>query len=167
MSDEKVIEYDHGSSLSFVNSLETMCGLMSGFVFAGITVIIGTFTEPPTLISQVILFILSQVMGMFIMALWELHYMNILVCLQSPKLIIPNYPDRWRIVNTLIGAGSFLEMFSINLMFLLKDLKLLFALSTCTALFGFAFMNLRRWKHLKEKIDERRKRNAVKLEKLK
>jgi len=167
MSNEKVIEYDHGSSLSFVNSLETICGLMSGFVFAGTTVIIGTFTGPPTLLSQVILFILSQTMGMLMMALWELHYINILVCLQSPKLIIPDYPERWRVVNTLITVTSFLMMFSINLLFLLKDLTLLFALSTCISVFAFALMNFRRWKPVREKINERMKGNTVRLEKLK
>jgi len=167
MSNEKVIEYDHGSSLSFVNSLETICGLMSGFVFAGTTVIIGTFTGPHTLLSQVILFILSQTMGMLMMALWELHYINILVCLQSPKLIIPDYPERWRVVNTLITVTSFLMMFSMNLLFLLKDLTLLFALSTCISVFAFALMNFRRWKPVREKINERMKGNTVRLEKLK
>ncbi len=137
MSDEKIIEYDHGSSLSFVNSLETMCGLMVGFVFTGTIMVLSTSGEPFTLLSQVVLLIMSAAMGMFYLALWELHSMNVLTCLHSPKLIIPAYPARWRVVNTVLGLGSFLELLSVNLLFWLKGLTGLFVVSMCFAVSGF------------------------------
>lgn len=165
MSDEKVSEYDHGSSLSLVGSIETICGLLAGFTFTGTIVVLTGIEEPITLLAQVVLFILWSAMGMFTVALWELHFMNLLVCLQSPKLIIPNYPNRWRVINTLIVAGSFLEMFSINLLFLLNNLRLLFALSTCIDVFSFVFMNFYRFKPLKEKMEEDMEKRRVSKEK--
>jgi len=155
MSNEKTIEYDYGSSISFVSSIETICGLMGGFVFSGIIVILTTLEDPSILLSQIALFILSQAMGMFTMAIWELHYLNILVCAKSPQPIIPNYPARWRIINTYITAGSFLEMISIQLMFLLKDLTILFVLSSCSSVFGFIMMFHKRRKLVKTRSNEK------------
>lgn len=153
MSDEKAIEYDFGSSLSFVNSLESICALMAGFVFTGTTVVLSTLVEPVTLLTQAVLFILSAAMGVFTGALWELHNTNILVCLQSPKLIIPNFPAKWRLINTYIFAGSLLEQVSINLLFLLRNMRELFALNTCISVLFFALMYFYSFRPLKEKME--------------
>jgi hypothetical protein len=154
MRDEKPMEYDHGSSLSFVNSLQSICALMAGFVFTGITVVLATLAEPVPLLTQAILFTLLVAMHMFSFAMWELHLVNVLTCLHSPKPIIPNYPARWRVINTLIIVGSLLELFSVNLLFLLRDLRELFALSMGVSVPLFALLCYR-WKPIKEKLDER------------
>jgi len=154
MSDEKPIEYNHESSLSFINSLESICALMAGFVFTGTTVVLASLAEPITLLTQVVLFILSVAMVVFSFSVWELHLVNILTCLQSPKPIVPNCPERWRVINTLIIIGSFLELFSVNLLFLLKDLRELFVLSMCFDVPIFA-LRFYRWRSVKAKLDER------------
>lgn len=161
VSDERAIEYDHGSSLSFVNSLESICGIMAGFVFTGTTVVLSTLVEPVPLLSQVTLFTLSTAMGMFDLALWELHGINVLTCLHSPKLIIPYYPNRWRIVNTLIGVGGFLELLAVNLLFLLKNMRELFILSMFCAIVSFVWIHYR-FRHVLEKHLQRLERYIAK-----
>lgn len=101
MSGEEVIKYDVESSLSFVTSLQTIFGIMAGFVFTGTTVVLSTLGEPVTFLSQLVLFVLFCAMVMFTTAMYELHLVSNLVSWQSPKQIVPLYPARLRIINTL------------------------------------------------------------------
>ena len=151
MSDEKDIEYDYGSSLSFIGSLQTICGLLGGFAFTGITIVLA-LGDPRLLLSQVVLFILSTAMGMFLAALFDLNALNNLVCLHSQKPIIPIYPARWRRINIYMTLSGFSISMSVNLMFLLKNLIPLFTLSTSTSLIHFIWGYLKSWKPVEKEL---------------
>lgn len=49
MSDEKEVEYDYGSSISFIGNLQTICVLLGGFAFTGITIVL-TLGDPVSLL---------------------------------------------------------------------------------------------------------------------
>lgn len=151
MSDKKTIEYDHQSSLSFNGNLQTMCTLFGGFAFTGITIILtsGDLSAP---LSQFILFMLYMAMGMFIGAVLELNNMNSLVSLHSPKPIIPLYPERWRRINFFITVGNAAILISVALMFLLKNLQILFVLSIGVGVFWFIWNYFRGWKPVEEEL---------------
>lgn len=151
MSDEKVIEYDYGSVISFLGNLQSICVLFGGFAFTGITIVL-TLGDPSTPLAQIILFVMYMGMGMFIGAVYELNNISNLVSMQSPKPIIPIYPARWRRINLLMSVAGFAIQFSINLMFLLKNLIELFVLSTCITAFWFIWGYLRGWKPVEKKL---------------
>ena len=151
MSDEKVIEYDYGSVISFLGNLQSICVLLGGFAFTGITIVL-TLGDPITPLSQIILFIMYMGMGMFLGAVYELNNINNLVSMQSPKPIIPIYPARWRTINTLMSVGGFAIQFSVNLMFLLKNLIPLFVLSLGITVFWFIWGYLRGWKPVEKEL---------------
>jgi len=114
-----------------------------------------TLGEPSTLLSQIILFVLYNGMGMFVGAVFELNNMNNLISLQSPKQIIPIYPVRWRTINILMTLGNFAIQLSITLMFLLKNLIPLFVLSTGIMIFWFLWGYLRSWKPIEKELRRR------------
>ena len=151
MSDGNSIDYDYESSLSFVGNLQTMCVLFGGFAFTGITIILA-LGDPSTLLSQSILFMLYMAMGMFIAAVLELNNMNNLVSLHSPKPIIPIYPERWRRINSFITVGNVAILFSVALMFLLKNLQILFLMSIGVGAFWFIWNYFRGWKPVEEQL---------------
>ncbi len=151
MSDEKVIEYDYGSVISFLGNLQSICVLLGGFAFTGLTIVL-TLGAPVTLLSQIILFIMYMGMGMLLGAVYQLNNINNLVAMQSPKPIIPIYPSRWRTINILMSVGGFAIQFAINLMFLLKELIPLFVLSTGVTVFWFVWGYFRGWKPVEEKL---------------
>ena len=151
MNTEKEVEHDYGSSISFLASIQQMCALFGGFAFSGITIVI-TLGDPSTLLAQIILFIMFMSMGLFMGAVYELNNMKNLVCLDSPKQIIPIYPARWRRINTLMSIGGWAIQFSINLMFLLRNLIPLFILSIGITLFWFVWGYLRGWKPVEEEL---------------
>ena len=155
MSDEKNIEYDYQTTISFLGNLQSICVLMGGFAFTGITLII-TLGEPFNSLSQIVLFIMYMGMGMFLGAMYELNNISNLVSMTSVKQIIPIYPTRWRRTNLLMSIGGFTIQFSINLLFLLKNLIPLFVSSLCIAVFWIMWGYLRGWKPVEEKL--RRKR---------
>ena len=146
------IEYDHKSSVSFVIGLQTVCGLLAGFAFTGILVILTRLGEPSALLSQIVLVSLNFAMDFFLMALFELHLLNILTSLNSPKAIVPINPHRWRIINRYIFFGSFLLLASIPVLFLFKNLILLFVLSICWATLGYVWFYFYRWKPVYQKL---------------
>ncbi len=153
MSEEKAVEYDHTSSVSFVNGLQTACGLMAGFAFTGILVVLTGLGDPSALLSQIALAILDLGMIMFLRALFELHLLNVVTCMRSPKPIIPIFPEslpRWRIINRYLLVGSFLVTISIPVMFLLKNLTVLFVLALCLAILGNVLFYFRSWLPVKK-----------------
>lgn len=154
MSEKTNIEYDYESSISFLGNLQTICSLFGGFAFTGITLII-TLGEPAIPLLQVILFILYMSMGLFTGAVSEVNNIQNLVSLHSPKQIIPIYPARWRTVNMLMTIGNFAIHFSITLMFLLKNLPILFVASLGITVFWFSWGYLRGWKPIEKELRRR------------
>jgi hypothetical protein len=134
----------------------TICCLMDGFAFTGIIAFL-TSGDSSTLLSQVILFILFMGMNLLLGALFFLLKINILVSMQSYKPIVPNYPSQWRIINTFMTVGNWGITFSVPLMFLSKNLIMLFVLSTMIAVSFFIWGYLRNFKPILE--EARRKRN--------
>jgi hypothetical protein len=149
---ERNVEYDHKSSVSFVIGLQTICGLMAGFAFTGILVILTRLGDPTALLSPIVLVSLNFAMDFFIMALFELHLLNILTSLESQKAIVPINPSRWRIINRYIFLGSFLLLASIPVLFLFKNLILLFVLSISWAVLSYILFYSYRWKPVYQKL---------------
>jgi len=147
MSGEKAVEYDYGSCIAFVTGLELACGLMAGFAFTGTVVVLTSLGDPSTFLSQLSLAIMYFAMTMFLQALFELHFLNITTSVQSPKPIIPRSGPLagWTAINRNMFVGSFLVMASIPVMFLLKNLVILFALSICFAVLGNLLFYFRSW----------------------
>lgn len=156
MSKKKSIEYDHKSSISFLGTMQTICGLMAGFAFTGMIVALTGMGTPSTLISQFVLAILFSAMTIFLIALFELHLLNLLISTHSPKQIIPLYPDRNRRIQNLLIAGVFLVTFSISVMFLLRNLIMLFILSICATILGYIWFYFNRWKPIIEKLKSKK-----------
>jgi len=149
---EENIEYDHKSSVSFVIGLQTVCGLMAGFAFTGILVLLTRLGDPEALLSQIVLISLNFTMVFFLMALFELHLLNIVTSLNSPKAIVPINPSRWRIINRYMFSGIFLLMASISVLFLFKDLILPFVLSICWTVISYIWLCFYRWKPVYQKL---------------
>jgi len=147
MSGEKAVEYDYGSCIAFVIGLELACGLMAGFAFTGTVVVLTSLGDPSTFLSQLSLVIMYFAVIIFLSALFELHFLNITVSIQSPKPIIPRSGPLagWTVLNRNMFIGSFLVTASIPVMFLLRNLVLLFALSMSAAVLGNVRFYFRRW----------------------
>ena len=143
-SDEKTIEYDYQSSISYLGIIMTVCALIGGFAFTGIIAFLMS-GDLSTLLSQVILFILFEIQGMFIGAMFILNNINNLVSMQSQKQIIPIYPTEWRTINTLMTVGSWGIQFAVPLMFLFKNLIILSVLSMIMTVFWY-IVGSRGWK---------------------
>jgi len=153
MSEEKAVEYDHTSSVSLIIGLQTACGLMAGFAFTGTVVVLTGLGDPSALLSQIALAILYIAMIVFLGALFQLHLLNVATCMHSPKLIIPIFPGslpRWRIINRYMLVGSFLVTISIPVMFLLKNLTVLFVLAMCLAILLNVRFYFRSWLPVKK-----------------
>ncbi len=146
MSGEKAVIYDHASSIFFVNTLQIQCGLLAGFAFTGTLVLLTRLGDPSAFLSQLVLVILYLMIHVFLGAYSELHIMNLLVSMRSPKRIIPNYLDRWRIINAYLNIGPFLVYLSVSIMFLVNKLTILFILTFCITILGNATHYFRRWK---------------------
>ena len=146
------IEYDHKSSVSFTIGLQTICGLLAGFSFTGILVILTRLGDPTAVLSQIVLVSLNFAMDFFILAVFELHLLNILTSLNSPIAIVPMYPPRWRIINMYIFLGTSLLMMSIPVLFLFKNLILLFVLSICWTIIIYIWFFFYRWKPVYQKL---------------
>ena len=128
----------------------TICCLMDGFAFTGIITFL-TYGDPSTLLSQVILFVLFMGMNLLLGALFFLLKINILVSRQSQKPIIPNYPTEWRTINKFMTVGNWGITFTVPLMFLSKNLIILFVLSTIIMVFFFIWGYLRNFKPIVER----------------
>ena len=145
MSGEKAIEYDYGSCIAFVTGLQLACGLMAGFAFTGTVVVLTSLGDPSTFLSQLSLAIMYSAMIIFLGALFELHFLNITVSIQSPKPIVPYCPARWVTINRYMFTGSFLVTAAVPVMFLLKNLVLLSALSMPAAVLGNLLFYFHSW----------------------
>lgn len=150
-SDEKTIKYDFQSSISFLGILTTICCLLGGFAFTGIIAFLA-FDDASTLLSQVILFALFIVMGMFLGAVFTLNNINNLVSMQSQTPIIPIYPTEWRTINILMAVGSWGIQFVVPLMFLSKNLIVLFVLSMIVTTFWLIIGYLGSWKPIEREL---------------
>ena len=152
MGDEEGIQYDYGSSVSFISALLTVCGLLLGFTFTGTVVVLTRLEDPTAILSQIVLAIMNVAMIIFFVSLWELNLMNFLISSQSQKPIIPLYPARWHFFGKLFYPGCYIFGLSISTMFLLKGLVLLFVLSLCGSTIVMIWMYHNRWKPVEEKI---------------
>jgi hypothetical protein len=157
MSDKKTIEYDYQSSISYLGIIMTVCCLMGGFAFTGIIAFL-TAGDPSTLLSQIILFSLFMGMNLLVGAVFNLMNIGILVSMQSKKPIIPiGYPTELSRITAFMTVGNWAITFSVPLMFLSKNLVMLFVLSTMIAVSFFIWGYLRNFKPILE--EARRKRN--------
>ncbi len=152
MRKKKTIEYDHKSSISFLGTMQTICSLMAGFAFTGMIVALTGIGYPSTLISQFVLAILFSAMTIFLIALVELHFLNLLVSIRSPKQIVPLYPNRNRRIESLLFVGIFLVTFSISVMFVLRNLIMLFIFSICATILGYVWFYFKLWKPTRKKL---------------
>ena len=150
-SDEKTIEYDYQSSISYIGIIMTICCLMNGFAFTGIIAFL-TVGDPSTLLSQGILFILFMGMNFLLGTVFFLLKINVLVSMQSQKPIIPIYPTEWPAINTFLTVGNWIIVFAVPLMFLSKDLIILFVLSMIILVFFFIWGYLRNFKPIFQEL---------------
>ena len=158
LSDEKIIEYDYQSTISFVGTLITIYSIFAGFAFTGIILFI-TSAEPITLLSQVILFILFVAMEALVVATWILHFINLRISIESPKPIIPIYPTQWPTINTLSIFGVWAITIAISLTFLLRHLVILFVLTIIADLAGGIILTVFYWRPVAQ---EMRKKGILK-----
>ena len=153
LSEKKPIEYDYGGSLSYSGSLMNICALLAGFTFTG-TMVVLTSLDSSALFSQIALAILVVALTSFFAALFELQYITILTSIRSPKPIIYRDETRWRTIRIAIWLGQLLLMMSITVMFLLKNLIILFIFSLAVLVLGSISSYFYRWKPVKKELDE-------------
>jgi hypothetical protein len=149
----KKTDHDYNSCIQFVIGLQTVSGLMAGFAFTGAIVVLTGLGNPTALLAQIGLMILFIAIVVFLIALFELHLMNIDICVHSPLPIIPSCPRRWITVNRTMFIGSFLVISSIPVMFLLQNLKLLFVFSMLISALGYLHFYYYRWKPVRKKME--------------
>ena len=152
MSEKKPIEYDYGSSLSYSGSLMNICALLAGFTFTGIMVVL-TSLDSSALFSQIALAILVVALASFSTALFELQYITTLTCIHTPKSIIYRDEARWRTIRIALWLGQPLLMMSISVMFLLKNLIILFIFSLVVLVLGSISSYFYRWKPITKELD--------------
>ena len=131
-----------------------ICALLAGFTFTGIMVILTSIGDPSVLFSQITLAILVTALGSFFTALFEIQYITILTSIRSPKWIIYRDETRWRTFRMTLWLGGFFLMMSIAVMFLLKDLIILFVFSLIVLVLGTIRNYFYRWKPITEDLDE-------------
>ena len=153
MSVDKAVKYDYHGCLMFLIGLQTICGLLAGFAFTGTIVVLTSLGDPSAFFSQLSLVILYAAMLIFLSALFEIHFLSITICVQSPSAVIPVCPTRWVSINRYMFVGSFLVTVSLPVMFLLKSLVLLFALSMCYAVVGNVVFYLYRWVPVRKEME--------------
>ena len=154
MSEKKPIEYDYGGSLSYSGSLKNICALLAGFTFTGIMVVLTSLGDPSALFSQITLAILVVALGSFIIALWELQDITTLTCIHSPKPIIYRDEARWQTILMTVWLGGFFLMMSIAVMFLLKNLIILFIFALAVLVLGSIRNYFYRWKPVTKELDD-------------
>jgi hypothetical protein len=112
---------------------------MGGFAFTGIIAFL-TAGDPSTLLSQIILFSLFMGMNLLVGAVFNLMNIGILVSMQSKKPIIPiGYPTELSRITAFMTVGNWAITFSVPLMFLSKNLVMLFVLSIIITVFFFVW----------------------------
>ena len=154
MSEKKPIEYDYGGSISYSGSLMNICALLAGFTFTGIMVVLTSLGDSSALFSQIALAILVVALTSFFAALFELQYLTTLTCIHSPKPIIPRDLARWRTIRIALWLGQLLLIMSITVMFLLKNLIILFIFSLVVLVLGSISSYFYRWKPVEKELDE-------------
>ncbi|WP_455369679.1 hypothetical protein [[Eubacterium] cellulosolvens] len=153
MSNKKPIDYDYGGSISYSGSLMNICALLAGFTFTGIMVVLTSLGNPGALFSQITLAILVVALGSFIIALWELQDIITLTCIHSPKPIIYRDAARWRIIGMTLWLSTILLTMSITVMFLLKNLIILFIFSLIVMAAGNIWSYFNSYKPTKKELD--------------
>ena len=151
---KKPIEYDYESSISYTSSLMNICALLAGFTFTGIMVVLTSLGDPSTLFSQIALAILVVALGSFIIALWELQDITTLTCIHSPKPIIYREAARWRSIIMILWLSTVLLTMSIAVMFLLKNLIILFVFSLIVMAAGNIWSYFYSWKPVKKELNK-------------
>ena len=131
-----------------------ICALFAGFTFTGIMVILTSIGDSSVLFSQIALAILVVALGSFFTALFEIQYITILTSIRSPKPIIYRDEARWRTIRIAIWLGQLLLMMSITVMFLLKNLIILFMFSLVVLVLGSISSYFYRWKPVEKELDE-------------
>ncbi len=154
MKDKKTIEYDYRGGISYTSSLMNVCALMAGFTFTGIIVVLTSLGDSGALFSQIALAILVVTLGFLFNALWELQYIITLACIHSPKPIIFRDLARWRSIQMYLWLSGFFLMISIPVMFLLKNLTILFIFSLGFLVLGSIRNYFYRWKPVEKELDD-------------
>ena len=154
LSEKKPIEYDYSGSLSYSGSLMNICALMAGFTFTGIMVVLTSLGDSSALFSQIALAILVVALASFFTALFELQYVGILTSIRSPKLIIYRDEARWQTIRMTTWLGVFLLNMSIAVMFLLKNLIILFIFTLAFLMLGSIRNYFYRWKPVNKMLNE-------------
>lgn len=134
MSDEKTIKYDYQAGFTYYDTLQSFAGLMAGFAFTAIVLILTSGVEISTFATQTTMFYLYCLMQFCFTAVMEVICIQMKVCAHSPKPIFPRMPDRNRWISKLLVIITILFLLSIPMIFLIQGLLLLFAItiSLCT-----------------------------------
>jgi hypothetical protein len=151
LSDEKNIEYAYQSTIALVGVLITVCFVLAGFAFTGIILFV-TSAEPLTLLSQVILFILFLSMEATVFAGLMLHWINLEIAMESPKPIIPIFPNQWPTINAFLIFSVWAIGAVVTLTFLLRNLVILFVVSITAEVVGGIIMNVFYWRPVAQKM---------------
>lgn len=130
-----------------------ICALLAGFTFTG-TMVVLTSLDSSALFSQIVLAILVVALASFFTALFELQYVAILTSIRSPKPIIYRDEIRWRTIRMTLWLGGFLLMLSIPVMFLVKNLIILFIFSLAVLVLGSIRNYFYRYKPVNKELDE-------------
>lgn len=154
MKDKKTIEYDYGGGISYTSGLMNVSALMAGFTFTGIIVVLTNLGDSSALFSQIALAILVVTLGFLFNTLWELQYITTLICIHSTKPMIFRDLARWRTIQMALWLSGFLLMISIPVMFLLKNLTILFIFSLGFLVLGSIRNYFYRWKPVEKELDD-------------
>jgi hypothetical protein len=152
--EQEKINYDYQSSISFIGIITTICSLFGGFAFTGIIAFL-TSGDPTPILSQVTLFILYLTMSFFTNAVFSLNNLNNLVSMQSEKTIIPIYPKIWRNILNYMAIGMTGLEIAVPLMFLSKNLVILFIVSITIMMIMLYKMVVRDWNPIEKELRKR------------
>jgi hypothetical protein len=130
-----------------------ICALLAGFTFTGIMVALTSLGDSSALFSQIALAILVVALASFFTALFEIQYITILTSIRSPKRIIYRDEARWRTFRITLWLSTILLTMSISVMFLLKNLIILFVFSLIVSVLAIIRSYFYSYKPVKKELD--------------
>ena len=116
-NDEQAIEYDYQAGLTYYDGLQSFAGLMAGFAFTAIVLVLTGGIEITSFQSQAVMLFLYCVMIICFMAVMEVICIQMKLCAHSPKPIFPKFPDRNRWISKLLTIILILFMLSVPMIF--------------------------------------------------
>ena len=146
MINEKTIQYDYETGISYYGNIQSFAATMMGFAFTATVLVLTGIGDPNAFLSQAVLFVLFCTTFICLITVVEMIQVQMKHCIHAPKQIIPIYPTRNRFITNLLSVSGVVFITSIPVMFLLRNLIALFVLTMCVNGVVSLWYRFYRWK---------------------